>query len=46
MKYYYDYLKKNKFKVKYIEFNKKIDLKNYKVFDPIDKIKLKELFEN
>jgi deoxyribodipyrimidine photolyase-related protein len=40
MKYYYDYLKKNKYKCKYIEFNKKFPLKEYTIFDPIDKIKL------
>ena len=36
MKYYYDYLKKNKFNVKYIEYDKKLSIKDYYVFDPID----------
>ena len=40
MKYYFDYLKKNKIKCKYIEFDQKLNLKDYKMFDPIDKIKL------
>ncbi len=40
MKYYYDYLKENSYNVHYIEFNKKPTVNNYKVFDPIDKIKL------
>lgn len=40
MKYYYDYLKDNKYKVNYIEYNKKPTINNYKIFDPIDKIKL------
>jgi deoxyribodipyrimidine photolyase-related protein len=41
MKYYYDLLKDNKFKVKYFEFNEKPTLKEYIIFDPIDKIILK-----
>ena len=41
MKYYYDYLKDNNFSVKYINFNKKLELKEYTIFDPIDKLKLK-----
>jgi deoxyribodipyrimidine photolyase-related protein len=40
MKYYYDYLKENDCNVHYVEFNKKPTINNYKVFDPIDKIKL------
>ena len=40
MKYYFDYLKKNKFNVRYIEFNEKLPKGKYKMFDPIDKIKL------
>jgi deoxyribodipyrimidine photolyase-related protein len=40
MKYYYDYLKDNKYNVHYIEYNKKPTINNYKIFDPIDKIKL------
>ena len=35
MKYYYDYLKKNDYHVKYIDFDEKIKLDNYKLFDPI-----------
>ncbi len=38
MKYYYDYLKDNDFKVKYIDYDEKLTLKNYKLFDPIDKL--------
>ena len=45
MKYYYDYLKKNKFKVIYIEFNKKFNIKEYKLFDPINKLKLPGKYE-
>jgi deoxyribodipyrimidine photolyase-related protein len=41
MKYYFDYLKDNNFSVKYINFNKKLELKEYTIFDPIDKLKLK-----
>ena len=41
MKYYYDHLQKNKFNVKYIEFDKKLPPDDYIFFDPIDKIKLK-----
>jgi len=41
---YYDYLKKHKFKVKYIKYkeniNRFLDNFNYIIFDPIDKIKL------
>ena len=43
MKYYYDYLIKNKFKSSYINFNEKFKIDNYTLFDPIDKI---ELFDN
>jgi deoxyribodipyrimidine photolyase-related protein len=41
MKYYFDYLKKNKFIVKYVEFNEKLLKKEYTFFDPINKMKLK-----
>ena len=40
MKYYYDYLKDNNFNVKYVNFNKKPNINDYKLFDPVDKIKL------
>ncbi len=47
MKYYYDYLKENNFKVKYLNFNKKLPSEEYKFFDPIDKIKIKgEMIES
>ena len=47
MKYYFDYLKKNNFKVKeYVNFDKKIKLNEpYKLFDPIDDIKLPGKYE-
>ncbi len=45
MKYYYDYLKEYSYNVHYLEFNKKPNINNYKVFDPIDKIKLPNHFE-
>lgn len=38
MKYYFDYLKQNKFNVHYIEFNAKLPTHSYILFDPIDKI--------
>lgn len=41
MKYYYDYLRTKKYKVKYIEFDEKFDIDNYYIFDPIDNIVLK-----
>jgi deoxyribodipyrimidine photolyase-related protein len=41
MKYYYDYLKLNKFNVKYIEYNTKLPNNKYIYFDPIDMIKIK-----
>ena len=41
MKYYYDYLIKNGFIVKYLEYNEKLPDKEYIYFDPIDKIKIK-----
>lgn len=41
MKYYHNYLKENNFIVKYINFNDKFDVKDYILFDPIDKIELK-----
>lgn len=40
MKYYFDYLKTNKFTIKYICFNEKLDITNYSLFDPIDIINL------
>ena len=40
MRYYYDLLKDRDYNVHYIEFNKKPNINNYQVFDPIDKIKL------
>jgi deoxyribodipyrimidine photolyase-related protein len=45
MKCYFDYLKSNKFNVKYVEFNKKLDVNNYKLFDPVDKIELLNKYE-
>ena len=45
MKYYFNYLKKNKFSVKYIEFDEKFDIKEYKLFDPINKLKLPGKYE-
>ena len=47
MRYYFEYLKDNNFKVKYIEFNKNLPKDDYIYFDPIDKIKLKgEMLES
>lgn len=49
MKYYYDYLKKNNFNVNYLDQYEKFNIKKYKIFDPIDKIKLEgdyEIIEN
>lgn len=40
MNYYKDYLKKAGYKVKYIKYNKELKLKNYSIYDPIDRIKL------
>ena len=40
MKYYYDYLKNNNFKVKYLKYSDTFQVKKYLIFDPIDKIKL------
>jgi len=47
MKYQYDYLKENGFSVKYIEFNEKFNtnIKEYQLYDPIDKIKLPGKYE-
>lgn len=45
MRYYYDYLKYHNYKVKYISFYKKINITRYKLFDPIDKIKLPGKYE-
>lgn len=41
MKYQYDYLKKSKYKVKYIEFNEKFSEKKFTMFDPVDKLDIK-----
>ena len=47
MKYYFDYLKKNNFKVKYLEYNEKLLNIDYLYFDPIDKIDIKgEMIES
>lgn len=43
MKYYFDYLKKNKFDVSYIEFNEKFKIFSATMFDPVDKLKLKNV---
>jgi deoxyribodipyrimidine photolyase-related protein len=40
MKYYFDYLKKNKFNIKYIYLDENPNITNYSLFDPIDKINL------
>lgn len=42
MRYYYDYLKNKDYTVKYVSFNQKIsdEATEYKIFDPIDKIKI------
>jgi len=40
MKYYYDYLKKNKFNIEYVTFNETPSITNYFLFDPVDKINL------
>lgn len=40
MRYYYDYLLLNNFRIKYFSFKQKPRLTNYILFDPIDKIKL------
>ena len=40
MKYYYEYLKKNHFICKYINYDEQFNIKEYILFDPIDKIKL------
>ncbi|ATZ80437.1 deoxyribodipyrimidine photo-lyase [Bodo saltans virus] len=44
MRYYYDYLRENNYMVKYIEFNDKFDIQEYKLFNPIDKIELKNKY--
>ena len=41
MKYYFDYLKNKKFKVQYLEFDKKLPKKDFVYFDPINKMKIK-----
>lgn len=38
MRYYYNYLKKNDYKVKYYEFKDKLNLNDYFIFDPIDSL--------
>jgi deoxyribodipyrimidine photolyase-related protein len=40
MKYYYDFLVKKKFKVRYVEYSDKMSETDYTIFDPIDKIVL------
>jgi len=45
MKYYYDYLKKNKFKVSYLEYKDKFKLDNCALFNPIDKLNLPGKFK-
>lgn len=45
MKYYFDYLNKNNFKVAYFTFEKIPDINNYFLFDPIDDIKLPNKYE-
>ncbi len=40
MKCYYDLLKKNKYQVTYVNYNKRPKINNYTLYDPIDKIKL------
>lgn len=45
MKYYFDYLKKKNFNVTYLNFNSEISVKNYSIFDPIDKINLSKNIE-
>lgn len=41
MKSYFDYLKKNNLKVKYLEYHQKLPVESFIYFDPIDKIKIK-----
>ena len=45
MKYYFNYLKDNNFKVKYYNFKSKPLISKYQLFDPIDKIKLYGKYE-
>ena len=40
LKYYFDHLKKLKYNVTYLDFNDKLSLGDYHLFDPIDKIVL------
>lgn len=40
MKYYIEYLQKHKYKCEYLNFENKLKIKKYTIFDPIDKIKL------
>lgn len=40
MQYYYEYLKKKKFKVEYVNLDDKFMIKEYVIFNPIDKIEL------
>ena len=43
MKYYFDYLKKNNFDVAYIEFNKNFKIFSATMFDPVDKLNIKNV---
>ena len=45
MEYYYDYLKKKKFNVKYVNYDKKFTVKEYQLFDPGNKLKLPGKYE-
>jgi deoxyribodipyrimidine photolyase-related protein len=40
LKYYFDYLKKNKVDVKYLKMNTKLNIKEYCIYRPADKLKL------
>jgi len=40
MQYYFEYLKSNNFSVKYFTYDKKPEISDYTMFDPIDKINL------
>ena len=44
MNYYHDYLKKYNFNVKYIKYTQKFNIKEYTLYDPVDKIKLPNKF--
>ena len=45
MKHHYDYLKKNGYKVKYIDFSKPFKITKYELYDPVDKLKLPGKYE-